>query len=872
MASSKKKVTLDVAVKTEQNNIDALEKKLDDAKRKAAELKQQKIEMKIDADTKKLEETHSKIEDLKNQQAQLTVGVDDDKIDELQSEIEELNGKAINLEANVEKGKVDALALEVEELNGKTVTVNTATDSSGLDSVGNKLVGIAGTIGMVDQATQMWEASTARQSQQYYLAANLGTEQAQKMQREIQNIVSQVPGDDTFMNQLMTTALAQNTKMTTDELKNMARVAADYMAGSKMMGKMNLESQQDIYKYLLDGNTAELERGSILSSQVDKLKNQETIQERIKAINEALQAMGYSGISGYDTAANNLEEFQGRLEKARADWGDVFLPLEQGALKAALALDDKYGGALAMAITGTQALVPTVISGVSAFGEFHRGVQALKETRIGEWAGKLKGKITGLGSSAKSAATSFGSTLKDALVGAANAAKSAVTWLARVSKELLVNAANALRSAAAWAVEKAAKLASEAASKLAAAAQWLLNAAMSANPITLIIIALVALVGILWYLYNTCEPVHDAIDGIWAGVSSAIQPIVDSVQWLIDKLTQLANGDWSVTIDIMKAGVSAGVDAGMDMANNDLSRGIVGALMGDEALTQVDEQMPAFKEKVSTSINEMLDAVWNDGTQGFLGWLGNIAGIDVGSYLTGFQTSIGNIPQWVNQAGQGAIQGFKNMYDGAAQWLNNIITQVASFVSQIVPKFASAASQSVNNFINGIRQMPGMVAGELDRIWQNVVNWGQNLANKFSEIGGEAYNALKRALGIGSPGYMFYMMESELGRIEHIMENNEIPSKAEVLGKNLISAWNNPQLDLDGEFSVDKVDGKNDNISSLETLLTKILEALSRQSGNTYQFTLNGDVDNEERMQKFLDAVRRELEWNNATAGRSVIL
>ena len=192
-----------------------------------------------------------------------------------------------------------------------------------------------------------------------------------------------------------------------------------------------------------------------------------------------------------------------------------------------------------------------------------------------------------------------------------------------------------------------------------------------------------------------------------------MQPIID-MQWLIDELTRLANGDWTVTIELVKAGADAGVDTGMDMANNDLSRGIVGALMGDEALTQVDEQMPAFKEKVSTSINEMLDSIWNDGTQGFLGWLGNIAGIDVGSYLTGLQTSLNNIPQWVNQTGQSAIQGFKNMYDGARQWLDNIINNVKNFGGNLYNSITQAAHNAWQSFVNNIKGMWHHMQEEVD--------------------------------------------------------------------------------------------------------------------------------------------------------------
>ena len=55
----------------------------------------------------------------------------------------------------------------------------------------------------------------------------------------------------------------------------------------------------------------------------------------------------------------------------------------------------------------------------------------------------------------------------------------------------------------------------------AAAAQWALNAAMSANPIAIIIIAIIALVAILIYLWTTNEGFRNAVIGAWAAISGA---------------------------------------------------------------------------------------------------------------------------------------------------------------------------------------------------------------------------------------------------------------------------------------------------------------------------------------------------------------
>lgn len=65
--------------------------------------------------------------------------------------------------------------------------------------------------------------------------------------------------------------------------------------------------------------------------------------------------------------------------------------------------------------------------------------------------------------------------------------------------------------------------------KVAAAGQWVLNAALSANPVGLVITAVAGLIAGLVWLYNTCEPVRAAFD-------SAFTWIGDKVGWVVGKL------------------------------------------------------------------------------------------------------------------------------------------------------------------------------------------------------------------------------------------------------------------------------------------------------------------------------------------------
>ncbi|MEM2921743.1 MAG: hypothetical protein QXF26_05435, partial [Candidatus Bathyarchaeia archaeon] len=73
------------------------------------------------------------------------------------------------------------------------------------------------------------------------------------------------------------------------------------------------------------------------------------------------------------------------------------------------------------------------------------------------------------------------------------------------------------------------------------AAQHALNAAMAANPIGIVIVAVTALVGALIAAYNACEPFRNAINAIGSAIYNYVKPAFDAIigalRWLWDLLT-----------------------------------------------------------------------------------------------------------------------------------------------------------------------------------------------------------------------------------------------------------------------------------------------------------------------------------------------
>jgi TP901 family phage tail tape measure protein len=95
------------------------------------------------------------------------------------------------------------------------------------------------------------------------------------------------------------------------------------------------------------------------------------------------------------------------------------------------------------------------------------------------------------------------------------------------TKSMAASALAGIRAAAAWVAQKVALVASAIAEKAAALAQWALNIAMDANPIGLIVLALVALVGGLILAYNK-------VGWFRAFVNGAFQSIATIVGWVVN--------------------------------------------------------------------------------------------------------------------------------------------------------------------------------------------------------------------------------------------------------------------------------------------------------------------------------------------------
>lgn len=96
------------------------------------------------------------------------------------------------------------------------------------------------------------------------------------------------------------------------------------------------------------------------------------------------------------------------------------------------------------------------------------------------------------------------------------------------------------------------------------AAQWALNAALTANPIGLVITAIAALVAVGIILYKNWDTITAAVSRAWDWFKNKMAPAVDAVRWAVDRLIAPLRTAIALIDKVVNSPVGAAVNRGID--------------------------------------------------------------------------------------------------------------------------------------------------------------------------------------------------------------------------------------------------------------------------------------------------------------------
>lgn len=95
-----------------------------------------------------------------------------------------------------------------------------------------------------------------------------------------------------------------------------------------------------------------------------------------------------------------------------------------------------------------------------------------------------------------------------------------------MTRASISNAISTVRTTAAWVAQRATMIAASIATKAFTAAQWLMNAAMSANPIGIVIVLIAALVAGVVIAYKRSATFRRIVDAAWKGIQVTVSAVV----------------------------------------------------------------------------------------------------------------------------------------------------------------------------------------------------------------------------------------------------------------------------------------------------------------------------------------------------------
>ncbi|MFJ8345020.1 phage tail tape measure protein [Streptomyces sp. NPDC094153] len=520
-------------------------------------------------------------------------------------------------------------------------------------------------------------------------------------------------------------------------------------------------------------------------------ENTESYNHRVDEIRKSYQH-ATKDVEGWDLTQNL---FNVRLAKAKQtiqvlgiEIGTKLLPVIITAVDwfgrhkdVAVALAAVIGGVLALSVVAfaaktTMTLLKPIGTfaklGVSATKAGARVVQGFRSAQVagsafsgkaGSFGGTLRKMWDGTISGAKTAARAAGkagkalasaaarggraawSGLATAVRGAGAAMRTAGTAALGLAKKTAMATAAALRAAVAWALQKVRMIAAAVAEGVLTAAQWLLNVAMNANPLGLIILGIAALVAGIVLAYNKIGWFRDFCDGAFKVIGAAIGWVVDFVKAHWPLLLALLTGPIGIAVllivkywDKIKSGFLAAYHGTIDV--------------GKDLLKWV-EGLPGQVRDYMVQLTVHLILVAHNAWQSFKDASVKKA-VELTLYVKGLPQKIkdklGNLGALLIESGKslmrGFIDGIKAMFGPAVSEAKHVLSGIRDFFPHS-PAKKGPFSGSGWTLYSGRALMDGLSQGIRD---------GAPAATATMQGAAQATaNSFARTLGIASPSKVF---------------------------------------------------------------------------------------------------------------------
>lgn len=320
------------------------------------------------------------------------------------------------------------------------------------------------------------------------------------------------------------------------------------------------------------------------------------------------------------------------------------------------------------------------------------------------------------------------------------------------------------------------------AAKIAAAGQWVLNAAMNANPIVLVVTAIGALVAALVWFFTQTETGRKAWASFTSFLSSAWQSVVSFVtslgQNIVNFFTQTIPNAIQSVIQWFQQLPSA---IGTALSNLITSIGTWAVSFGQSALQagqQFVSNIANFLTNLPATIAYWLAygitfvVLWAaqlgsqaiSAGQQFLANLGTFFVQLPGNIWNWLTSTVASVASWAAQMGANALSAgsqflsnvgtfISQLPANVGSWLSGAVSAAASFVGRMASNAVNAGSRFLSSIGSYISQVPGRIGAGLSGAISAVGSFASSMASGALRAGQQFLSNLVNTLA-SIPGRM----------------------------------------------------------------------------------------------------------------------
>jgi hypothetical protein len=266
------------------------------------------------------------------------------------------------------------------------------------------------------------------------------------------------------------------------------------------------------------------------------------------------------------------------------------------------------------------------------------------------------------------------------------------------------------------------------ATKIAAAGQWLLNAAMSANPIGLLIAAVVVIIGLIIYLWTTNEGFRDAVIAIWEAISAfavaAWEAIVAAVgaawEWILSAVEAAGAfiaGVWNAIV--------AAAQAAWDF------------------VVSIVEAVVNFLIAYAMAVLSIYVAIWNaiaTAAQAVWNWILSIVNAVIQgiiAYIRAAQTVITAVWNAIKAAAAAVWNGIASVIGGVINSIRSAVSSAGAFINGIWQGILDAGRsvwQTLESIVSGVMAAIMVPINAVKSAFDAIVDAVQNVISWISQI------------------------------------------------------------------------------------------------------------------------------------------